>query len=63
MAIRKNLEYYDIREIQEKEKTPEAIFSGVCSAEGWRNGKKVTEDEYKAAVSMFLSKPIGRGNK
>lgn len=61
MAYKNNQsEYYDISEMQEKEKTPEAIFRGVCSAEGWKNGKKVTEDEYNSAVAMFLSQPMGR---
>lgn len=61
MASKKSqVEYYDINEIKEKEKTPEAIFCGVCSAEKWKSGKKVSEDEYKKAVERFLTNPIGR---
>lgn len=62
-APSESLIYYDIIEMKEKAKTPEPIFCGVCSAEGWKNGKKVTEDEYRAAVEMFLSHPMGRRKK
>lgn len=58
-----SVNYYDIEEMKEKTKTPEPVFCGVCSAEGWKTGKKVTEDEYNAAVAMFLSHPMGRRMK
>lgn len=57
-AQEKSLQYLDIEEIKEKANTPEPIFSGVCSAEGWKLGKKVTEDEYNSAVATFLKTPI-----
>lgn len=62
-APSESLIYYDITEMKEKTKTPEPIFCGVCSAEGWKSGKKVTEDEYNAAVKMFLGHPMGRRKK
>lgn len=57
-----NPEYYEIREIKEKKNTAEPIFCGVCTFQGWKNGKMVTEDEYDKAVELFINNPIGRGN-
>ena len=62
-AQAESLIYYDIKEMKEKAETPEHIFCGVCSAKDWKNGKKVTEDEYKEAVQMFLNNPMGRRKK
>ena len=59
-AQSKSLQYFSIEEIKEKTSTPEPVFCGVCSAEGWKDGKQVTEDEYNAAVAMFLQCPMGR---
>lgn len=42
-------------------KTPAPVFSGVCSAQGWRQGKQVSPAQYDAAVASFLRSPIGGG--
>lgn len=48
-----------IEELRIKKKTAQAVFDGTCSANGWMAGKRITEQEYDAAVEKFLSGGIG----
>lgn len=48
-----------ISELKEKENTSDTIFCGVCSMQGWKPGKMVTEEEYVNVVKGFLNKPMG----
>lgn len=40
-----------------------AVFSGVCAAEGWRPGKRVTESDFDAAVRRFTGSAMGTRGK
>lgn len=53
-------QFFDIEELKLKRKTPASIYSGVCAAYGWKDGKMVTEEEYDSAVNTFSVSPIGR---
>lgn len=44
--------------LRTKYKTPPAVFAGVCAAQGWRAGKRITEQEYTAAVAAFTGAPM-----
>ena len=35
---------YDVGELRSKHKVGRAVFAGVCSAQGWKPGKAVTEE-------------------
>ena len=41
---------YDVGELRSKHKVGRAVFAGVCSAQGWKPGKAVTEEEFLEAV-------------
>ncbi len=49
-----------IEALQEKHKTPAAVLAGVKTQTGWRAGKSVTEADYLAASSKFLTGRVGR---
>ncbi len=51
-------EYAAIEELKEKEGTPDAVFNGTKSANGWKAGKMVTEKTYKEAVEAFRNAPM-----
>lgn len=34
------------------------MFAGVCSAQGWKPGKAVTEEEFLEAVKKFENAPM-----
>ena len=35
-----------------------SVFAGVCSAQGWKPGRAVTEEEFLAAVKNFENAPM-----
>ncbi len=43
-----------IEEWKKIHKVRAAMFEGLKAANGWRNGKQVTEKEFKAAHHAFL---------
>ena len=47
--------------LQRDLKTANSIHEAVKAANGWRNGKAVTTEEYKKAVDKFLNSPIKGG--
>lgn len=49
---------YDVGELRSKHKVGRAVFAGVCSAQGWKPGKAVTEEEFLAAVKNFENAPM-----
>lgn len=51
--------YLLIEELKVKKKTSQSVFDGTCSANGWKPGKAVTEQEYDLAVAKFLSGGTG----
>ena len=46
---------FEIGELRKKHK---AVFAGVCSAQGWKPGRSVTEEEFLAAVKNFENAPM-----
>lgn len=53
----------DVEELGAKRNTPYSVYRGVTAAEKWKPGKRVTEQEYDAAVQRFLGSPMGKGVK
>ena len=49
---------YDVGELRSKHKVGRAVFAGVCSAQGWKPGRAVTEEEFLAAVKNFENAPM-----
>lgn len=49
---------FEIGELRKKHKVGRAIFAGVCSAQGWKPGRAVTEEEFLAAVKNFENAPM-----
>lgn len=49
-----------VEELKKKYDTTDVIFTGVAAANGWKAGKKITEEEYTKAVAAFLRAPLGR---
>jgi hypothetical protein len=39
------------------------MFAGVCSAQGWKPGKAVTEEEFLEAVKKFENAPMRGGSE
>lgn len=50
-------ELFEIQELKKRFETPDSVFCGVTTSKGWRPGKMVTEEEYRAAVDGFLKSP------
>ena len=46
-------ELVPIDKLRERHKVGRATYAGVCAAQGWRPGRKLTEEEYAAAVEQF----------
>ncbi len=51
-------ELVKIEELAEKNEVNASILAGVKVATGWKCGRKVTEKEFKIAVSKFLKLEI-----
>lgn len=52
-------EYVEIGQLRTKHRIGPALYAGVCSAQGWKPGKAVTEAEFLAAIQAFNSSPMG----
>lgn len=52
-------EYVEIGQLCAKHRIGPALYAGVCSAQGWKPGKAVTEAEFLAAIQAFNSAPMG----
>ena len=52
-------EYVEIGKLRAKHRISPALYVGVCSAQGWKPGKAVTECEFLEAVRSFDSAPMG----
>lgn len=48
-----------IEQLQEKYRTKAHIHAGVCSRNGWKKGRLLTESEYQGAVKAFLETGMG----
>ena len=53
---------YDVGELRGKHKVGRAVFAGVCSAQEWKPGKVVTEEEFLQAVKKFENAPMRGGS-
>lgn len=51
-------ELFEINELRKQKKISRAIFAGVCSVNGWRPGKTITEEEFLSEVAKFTKSPI-----
>jgi hypothetical protein len=51
-------ELLEISELRTRQKISRAIFAGVCSANGWKPGKRVSEEEFQTAVKQFTEAPM-----
>jgi hypothetical protein len=51
-------EFLDVGELCKKHKLSRAVFAGVCSVNGWKPGKAVTEEEFLKAVECFSGASI-----
>lgn len=51
-------ELLEIGELRKQKKISQAIFAGVCSVNGWRPGKVITEEEFLSEVTKFTGAPI-----
>lgn len=49
---------YDVGDLRSKHRVGRAMFAGVCSAQGWKPGRAVTEEEFLAAVENFENAPM-----
>ena len=57
-------ELLEIGELCKQHKISQAVFAGVCSANGWKSGKAISEDEFLKAIDKFKGSSIdGRPGK
>lgn len=50
--------YETLEKLREKNCTPYAVYAGVKAANGWCEGRNLTDAEYKAAVAAFEAAPM-----
>ena len=43
--------------------TSAALYAGACTAQGWKPGRRVTEQEYDSAIAAFWRHGNGRKGK
>lgn len=58
-----NPKVFPIERLRSEKKIKQAVFAGVCAAQGWKPGKTVTEAEFLEAVEMFTSAPMSGAAK
>ncbi len=56
-------EYLAIEKLREINRTPDAVYEGMCAANGWQKGRAVTPEEYWEAQQRFLGAAIGGKRK
>lgn len=56
-------EYLTIEKLKEINRTLEAVYQGMCAANGWQKGRAVTPEEYMEAQQRFLGAAIGGKGK
>ncbi len=56
-------EYLAVEKLKEINRTPEAVYQGMCAANGWQKGRAVTPEEYREAQQRFLGAAIGGKGK
>ena len=54
---------FTIEQLRSEKKISRAVFAGVCSAQGWKAGKTVTEAEFLEAVKQFTTAPMSGAAK
>ena len=47
-----------IEELKQKLGVPDAVFEGTKAANGWKNGRQVTEKEFQEACEAFRRAPV-----
>lgn len=55
-------ELKDIETLKQNLRIATSIHEAIKAANGWRDGKAVTMEEYTKAVNNFLKAPIKGGN-
>lgn len=58
MAVSKNETLKRIEVLQQECGISDVVFDGVKAANGWKNGRQVDENAFKAACSKFLNAPV-----
>lgn len=61
LADRETLKTPELLEINElciKHRIRRAIFAGVCAAEGWAPGRRISEEAFLSSVRQFESAPM-----
>lgn len=53
-----NASLNEISEWRRIKRTSAALYAGTCTAQEWRPGKMVTEQEYDTAVAAFGSRAM-----
>lgn len=48
-----------IEQLKEINKTPDAVYQGMCTANGWQRGRMASPEEYWDAYRRFLGAAIG----
>ncbi len=56
-------QYLSIEMLKEKNKTPDAVYQGMCVANGWQRGKAIEQEEYQRAQQRFLGAAMGGARK
>lgn len=56
-------EYLTIEKLKEINKTSNAVYQGMCAANGWQKGRVVTPEQYWEAQRRFLGAAIGGGGR
>lgn len=51
-------EFAEVGRLRTKHNISRAVFAGVCTAQGWKPGKSVTEAEFLRAVKQFTGAPM-----
>lgn len=54
---------FSIEMLKERNKTPDAVYQGMCVANGWQRGKVITQEEYQRAQQRFLDAAMGGAKK
>ena len=50
---RANAPLHEIGDWKQMKRTSTALYAGACTAQGWKPGKRVTEQEYDSAIAAF----------
>lgn len=52
-----------IGELKEKYKVADPVFEGMKAAQGWKDGRRVTENEFNGAVESWKNSSVNGGKE